>query len=303
MAGLTRTASRAVRQLARSIRRRMPDSLIQLLSAALVHWGKATAPLRVNPLFIVAGAQRCGTTTLYRLLEQHPNLVRPTASKGIGYFDDSYCEGFRWYRAHFPLRLTARLIVPRSEPYYTFESSGYYLVHPLAARRIAHDLPYVKVVVVVRNPVDRAHSAHAHEVARGFDTLGFEEAIRSEPERTRGERERLIADTSYASYAHRHYAYLERGRYAEQISEMRRWLGTDKVYVMEADRFFLDPVAEFRALQDWLGLPLWDPPTVERSNERAREPMPDKLRAELLDYFEPFDADLAEILGRPPSWR
>ena len=69
----------------------------------------------------------------------------------------------------------------------TFESSPYYLFHPLSAERIARDLPGVKVLVLVRDPVERAYSAHAHELARGYETEQFERALELEEERLRGE--------------------------------------------------------------------------------------------------------------------
>jgi len=266
-------------------------------------WGKATARFRMTPTFIVAGAQRSGTTTLYRLLEQHPNLVRPTLSKGTGFFDDNYSRGFRWYTAHFPLRRRSWLKAGAAKPMHTFELSGYYLLHPLSGQRIARDLPQAKIVVVVRDPVERAYSAHAHEMARGFETEHFERAVQLEPQRTEGERERLMADPTYMSDSHRHHSYLARSRYAEQIQVMIDAVGRDRVYIMEADRFFAEPAAEFDRLQAWLGLPLWSPPRIDQWNQRPREPMPNGVRERLLDYFAPFDDDLLPLLGHPPIWR
>ena len=262
--------------------------------------GKATARFRMTPTFIVAGAQRSGTTTLYRLLEQHPNLVRPTLSKGTGFFDDNYSKGFRWYTAHFPLR---PLRAGAAKRVHTFELSGYYLLHPLSGKRIARDLPETKIVVVVRDPVERAYSAHAHELARGFETEHFERAVQLEAQRTAGERERLIADPKYTSYSHRHHSYLARSRYAEQIQALIDAVGRDRVYIMEADRFFAEPAAEFDRLQAWLGLPIWRPPRIDQWNQRPREPMPEGVRARLLDYFAPFDDDLLPLLGHQPIWR
>jgi hypothetical protein len=253
------------------------------------------------PAFVVVGAQRSGTTTLYRLLEEHPNLVRPTLSKGTGYFDDDYWRGFRWYRAHFPLRPLALLRAGRSV--HTFELSGYYLLHPLSAERIAHDLPDAKIVVVVRDPVERAYSAHAHEKARGFETEEFERALELEPQRTAGEREHLIDDPSYTSFSHRHHSYLARSRYAEQIQVMIDAVGRERVYIMEADRFFSEPQREFARLQAWLGLPVWQPDTIEQWNIRPRAPMSPALRQRLLDYFAPYDDNLVPLMGHEPSWR
>jgi hypothetical protein len=284
-------------------REKLPTGAVTAIRQVMLLWGMATARFRLAPMFIVVGAQRSGTTTLYRLLEEHPNLVRPTLSKGTGFFDDNYAKGLRWYIAHFPLRVLARLRVGRGQPVHTFELSGYYLLHPLSGQRIARDLPGVKIVVVVRDPVERAYSAHAHEVARGFEDEDFARAVELEAERTEGERERLIADPAYTSYHHRHHSYLARSRYAEQIQVMVEAVGRDRVHIMEADRFFAEPQAEFDELQAWLGLPRWRPPMVDRWNQRPREPLPEGVRERLVDYFAPYDEDLVPLLGRPPIWR
>lgn len=265
--------------------------------------GRATAPARMLPGFLVAGAQRSGTTTLYRLLVDHPCLVRPAFQKGIGYFDVNYAKGPNWYRGHFPVKGVARVRTRSAGSPVTFDSSGYYLYHPLAAQRIAQDLPEVKVVALLRDPVERAFSAHAHESARGFEDEGFARAIELESERIRGEAQRIIAEPGYNSYNHRHYSYLARGRYAEQLEVYTRQLGADRVKAIDADDFFADPVSSFVELQEWLGLPVMRPQHVGVHNARPRDDMDPGLRAELSEYFAPWDEQLVGYLGHEPSWR
>ena len=291
----------SLRRLTRLVRERAPHGLVVWLRSLIGLWGSLTAPWRLRPSFVIVGAQRSGTTTLYRVLSEHPAIVRPTVSKGTGYFDVRYHRGPRWYFGHFPLAWPARR---RHGPdATTFESSGYYLFHPLAAARIARDLPGVRVVVMVREPVERAYSAHRHELARGFETEPFEVALELEEERTAGEVEKILADPTYESFDHRHHAYLGRSRYSEQIDRLREELGPDRVYVVDADVFFADPGVEFERLRSWLGLPPWRPREVEQWNARPRTPMDPELRARLEAYFEPYDARLAEQMGRVPSWR
>jgi hypothetical protein len=294
-------ADKGVRRLTRVVRQRSPHGLVVGLRWLLHRWGMLSARWRLRPAFLIVGAQRSGTTTLYRVLSEHPAVARPTISKGIGYFDLRYERGSRWYAGHFPLAVLARR---RHGPHaVTFESSGYYLFHPLAAGRIARDLPGVKIVVMVREPVERAYSAHRHELARGFETEEFERAIELEPERLAGEVEKIVADPSYESFDHRHHAYLSRSRYSEQIDRFIDEVGADRVHVVDADVFFADPVGEFERLRAWLGLPEWQPRKVEQWNARPRTPMSPELRARLDRDFESYDARLAEQMGRTPSWR
>ena len=290
-----------VRRLIGRLREGLPDEAQRSLRAGAERWGLATAGLRMLPAFVVVGAQRCGTTTLYRLLCEHPEVARPTFSKGIGFFDLEYERGLRWYRGHFPMAAPARL--RRSGVPVTFESSGYYCYHPLAPERMARDLPGVRAVMLVRDPVERAFSAWKHERARSFETESFERALELEPTRIAGEAERIACQPGYRSFEHRHHSYLARGRYVEQILRLQAALGVGNVRVVDADRFFADPTGEFTMLTDWLGLSRWEPGEVGKWNARPSDAMDPALRERLEREFEPWDAQLAELVGWEPSWR
>jgi O-antigen/teichoic acid export membrane protein len=289
------------RRVSSTLRKRLPGPVVTALRSLATGWGMLTARFRMEPTFLVAGAQRSGTTTLFRLLADHPNLVRPTLDKGTGYFDDNHYRGRRWYRAHFPIRALARWRT--RGPVQTFECSGYYMFHPLAPGRIAAELPDARVVVMLRNPVDRAVSAYGHERRRGFESAGFVDALAREQERLADEVDRLSRDEHYRSFAHRHHAYLRRGEYAGQVAALIEAVGRDRVYVMDADAFFADPESEFVALQRWLGLPVWSPEHVDKWNAGSPEPMPAQWRARLEEYFAPHDRRLEALLGRPLHWR
>lgn len=295
--------SAAIRSRLQRARARMPEPTAGLIRELTLLWGRMTASARMEPSFIVVGAQRAGTTTMFRLLAEHPDLVRPTLSKGSSYFDDEFDHGPRWYRAHFPLALTGWFQTGSLHRAQTFECSGYYMFHPHAAERIAAALPNVRLIALVRDPAERAYSAHRHECRRGFDHHKFGMAIALEPERTEFETHRLENEPGYRSFAHRHHAYLARGRYAEQLDRLVGAVGADRVLVIDADAFFADPVEEFLKLQEWLGLRPWTPDDVPVWNAAPRDPLPAAARAELMEYFEGPDADLARYLGHPPSWR
>lgn len=256
------------------------------------------------PGVLIVGAQRCGTTSMYRTLCQHPAVLKAVLHKGVHYFDMNYDHGLGWYRAHFPLLLTAaRASKAAGDPALTLESSPYYMFHPCAPGRIAHDLPEAKLLVLVRDPVERAYSAHAHELARGFETEPFERALELEDQRLRGEADRIAADPAYLSHSHQHHAYRARGRYCEQLERLERAVGADRILVVDSGDFFAKPEPEYDAVLDFLGLRSHGYPEFERHNARPRSPMPVTLRAELTGYFEPFDEQLTRWLGKVPSWR
>jgi hypothetical protein len=283
--------------------RRSP-AVKRAVQTATVTAGRITSPWRMTPDFLVIGGQRCGTTSMYRTLSQHPAVLKAVRHKGVHYFDTDYDKGMSWYRAHFPLQRTADQVERRLgvRPQ-TFESAPYYMFHPLAAERIERDLPGVKVIVLLRDPVERAYSAHAHELARGYEDQDFETALALEDSRLEGEAERLIADPHYRSHAHQHHGYLQRGRYVDHLERLEKVFGRDRIHVVDSHRFFTEPEPVYDDVLEFLGLPQTGYPTFEQHNARPRSPMPAELRERLEAHFEPYDERLVSWLGYPISWR
>ena len=256
-----------------------------------------TAPLRGLPSALLIGAQRSGTTSLFNYLAQHPDVRQPLG-KEIHYFDLHYARGIRWYRGRFPFRHRLRGAA------LTIDASPYYLLHPLAPERAAGLLPGVKLVAILRNPIDRAFSHYQHEVRDGRETLSFPDAIAREAERLAGEEERLRRDSSYYSYNHHRYSYTTRGRYLEQLTRWMQHYPRARLLVVQSERLFSEPAAVCAELYQFLGLRphrLEKYPAFYQGNyERAMAP---ELRARLADYFEPHNRALYQWLGTAYDWR
>jgi hypothetical protein len=255
-----------------------------------------TGPLRGLPSALIIGAQRSGTTSLFNYLAQHPDVLLPLA-KEIHYFDLHYARGVRWYRGRFPFGHRLR------SPVLTLDASPYYLPHPLAPERAVRLLPDVKLVAVLRNPIDRTLSHYQHEVRAGRETLSLAEALEREAERLAGEEERLRRDPDYYSYNHHRYSYTHRGRYIEQIRRWAQHFPRSRFLVVQSERLFRDPAAVSAAVYDFLGL---RPHRLERYDpfyqgnyDRA---MPADLRKRLSVYFEPHNRELYRWLGEEFDW-
>lgn len=286
-----------------TLKQRAPHSLKVLGRRLSVSTGRHTASWRMTPSFVLAGGQRCGSTSLFRALMDHPNILPPVHHKGVNYFDVGYEHGADWYRGHFPLRSVAALRARSAgHPPMTFEASGYYMYHPHAARRLAEDIPDAKVLVLLRDPIERAYSAYKHEFARGFETESFERALELEDERVEPELARMMADPSYRSFAHRHQSYRRRGQYAEQLQRFVDALGRDRLLVVESADFFDRPEVEYRRITDFLGLPAHTPARFDRFNARVGSAMPEVARQRLAEAFAPHDRALAALTGRTPGW-
>lgn len=277
----------------------------QSARSALVMGSLPTSWARMLPSFLIVGAQRCGTTSMGRTLCEHPAVSCAMLDQEVHYFDNAYHRGLAWYRSHFPLSAVARRTARAAgvAPV-AFESSPYYMFHPLAPERIARDLPGVKLLIMLRDPVERAYSSHAHEVALGHETEPFERALELEAARLNGQEERIAADPGYYSYSHQHHAYRARGQYVEQAERLERVFGRDRILVIDSGHFFADPEPAYDRVLRFLGLPNRGYPAFKRRNAQPRSsPMPDSVRAALDEHFRPYDERLAAWLGWEPSWR
>lgn len=286
------------------MRHSAPADLKRAGRRAALALGRSTSPLRMLPDFIVAGASRSGTTSLHRALLTHPGIVPPVFTKGVHFFDVNWTKGVPWYRSHFPVRAIAerRTSSVAGAPL-AFESAGYYMHHPLAAERIAQTITDVKIIVMLRDPVDRAYSAYKHEFARGFETEdSFERALDLESERLAGEVARIRADPGYVSQSHRHQSYTDRGHYAEQVLRLFTTFGRERVHVLYSEDFFATPEPVYERLLEFLGLPIVHAPAYEQHNARRGSSLGQRTIDRLTQHFEPYDAQLAELMGQPPAW-
>jgi hypothetical protein len=133
---------------------------------------------RLKPAFIIIGAQRAGTTSLYSYLCAHPAIL-PARRKELHFSNRGFAQGMQWYRAQFPAWIDHRERWGKRT--LTGESTPAYLFHPLAAGRIQQSLPDVTLIALLRNPVDRAFSHYQHGLRAGYESLMFERQLPTKP--------------------------------------------------------------------------------------------------------------------------
>jgi hypothetical protein len=259
---------------------------------------KGPAPLTAGgtPDFVIIGAQKCGTTFLYDLLSRNPH-IEPAAKKEVHFFDRRFGKGVGWYWSHFPPPTWKE-----GQRSITGEATPYYLFHPHAARRMAEVVPQARLIVLLRDPVDRAYSGYHHQVRAGHETLGFEEAIETEETRLRGERARMLEDEQYASFDYQHFSYLSRGVYVDQLVQWSKFFGRDQMLVLKSEDLFDQVPHTLQSVLEFLCLPSWRPETSEPRLKGSYPPMNSDTRQRLRNYFEPHNQRLYEYLGVDLGW-
>lgn len=276
--------------------------------AGLRGLGRATAPLRPFPDFLVVGTKRGGTTSLWNWLLQHPHVLPQWPArqhlKSPHYYYWHYDRGEGWYRSHFPTTLTRTVAQRRAggSTIVSGEASPYYLFDPRVPARVAADVPGVKLIVLLRNPVDRAASHHRERTNAGVETLSLADALAAEPGRLAGELERMRVDPLYYSRPHDWYSYRQRGIYAPQLRAWRGHFPDEQVLVLRSEDLYVDPVATFATVTDFLGLDRFDGLKAKRYNYHPHAEMPDDVRAELTEFYAPHNEELFTDLGRRLDW-
>ncbi|MEJ7706836.1 MAG: sulfotransferase domain-containing protein [Nocardioidaceae bacterium] len=250
----------------------------------------------MRPGYLIVGTKRGGTTSLAAWVYQHPQVAPCRNNKGTHYFDINYWRGPKWYFSRFEK--------PRDGWTITGEASPYYMYHPAGAERIAATLPEVKLIAVLRDPVERAWSQYRYEVARGHETESVERALELEPERIRGERERLMADPKYPGMPYRHNGYLERGHYAEQLERIYAKFPRDQMLVLCSEEMYRDPNGQLARVWKFLDLDPMDSleGTQARNANLTSENVPPAIRELLSEYYRPLNEELYELTGIDFGW-
>lgn len=274
---------------------------------------------RVLPDFVIIGAAKSGTSTLWAWLTGHPHVVGATR-KEVEYFSFRYDRGTDWYRHHFPLESDrARFAADHGCPHATGEASPYYLPHPLAPARMASLIPGAKVIVTMRDPVDRAYSAYQMWRRWGSETESFMTVTALEDPGLDGGEARALHKgvgrcenidpendrapaTTVAGSVHLGRMYLKGGRYAEQLERWFHYYPREQFHFVTTDELASDPTGAFERLQAFLELPDHRPAGLKAEYVGTYDPLPVEDRVRLREYFRPHNERLYELLGRDLGW-
>jgi hypothetical protein len=260
-----------------------------------------TGKQRILPNFIIIGVPKCGTTALYEYLIQHENVLS-ALWKEIYFFDRYYPRGLDWYRANFPYKLTKFFKETKNKSsFLTGESTPTYIHHPLAPNRIANDIPDVKLIILLRNPVDRAYSHYQMEKRLGYENLEFSEALDQEDQRLKNENMKMVNDSNYYSYEWQTHSYKHSGHYAELLTKWMKFFPKENLLILKTEEFNENPSQVFHQVLNFLDLPMQDV-KYNKINVGKYSHMDPKIRDKLYEYFKPHNEKLYKLLDRNFNW-
>ncbi len=265
-----------------------------------------TARWRVMPDFVIIGCQRGGTSSLYRYLGLHPD-ISASLRKETEYFTAKFSEGEAWYRAHFPLALRHRLAAVFGKRRLSFEATPDYLVDPRAPARCHAFLPDARIVVMLREPGERALSQFHHNVRLGLEMETFDRAIELEESRISADLAEMGENPSTSATAFRRFSYLIRGDYAEQLQRWFDLYPRNRILIVESEEFFSDPDRVLGKVLDFVGARRWSPPEFRNYSYMERgavghEEVPAELRGGLDERFKQSNENLRELIDTDLDW-
>lgn len=196
----------------------------------------------VLPNFLIIGAARSGTTTLYSYLAEHPDIYLHAPKRPEPHFflkEDEYNKGILYYSDKYFSKWKAQSAIG--------EASTSYIFQEFVAERIQSCLPQVKLILALRQPVERAFSGYWHTVKAGLETLTFDEAVHCETERNAA-----IADPYWSVI--KPFAYVERGFYYKQITAFLKYFPRERLHIILFDDLVCDTVRTVQQVCCFLGV-------------------------------------------------
>ncbi len=239
---------------------------------------------------------KSGTTSLFQHLSKHPNIY-PPLTKGSKYFDKHYTKGIRWYKAHFP-RARHKVFSKRlqNNNIITGESSPGYLPSLKAASRVLELVPKVKLIVLLRNPVDRAYSHYHYRLVRGRETSSFEDAVNKDLKNIAQDFESVRKQPQIYN------SYLPRGIYVDQLKTWMRLFPREQILILESEQFHQQPQQTYDRVINFLGLPSLKLELIKEYNTGQYQEMAAQIRKKLITFFTPHNERLYDVLQNDLGW-
>ena len=294
-------------------KKRVTNRRLRSLRNTVQRYGSAylyrlTTPFRpqhVLPDFLVIGAMKCGTTALFDYLQQHPGICTPRR-KEIHFFSNPrfYRLGEAWYRGNFPTgkdmerlsrELGYRAITGEATPA---------MISRLYAINASKHIPDARLIVVLRNPVDRAYSHYHHNKHAFFgEPLDFWDALQAEAERTSSDMAANREKPADSGKDHRRYSYTQRGMYIDQIEHWLRYYPRQQLKILNYHDLAADPAAFCDDVTRFLELPEHEfVISGKRNTGDYSQSMDEHSREYLTELFRPYNRRLFDFLGDDWGW-
>ena len=258
-----------------------------------------TGPFRVLPDFIIIGSMKCGTTSLYYDICEHP-CASPAAYDEIGFFDSNFHLGLNWYRSMFPTKRRIEDIRRKEGVAITGEDTPFYFWNPVAAKRIQKLLPNIKLITILRNPIDRAYSEYQDLVSSESNSPSFETFIENEIN-TRRKDSSLITEENFEIFNQKN-SYLLKGVYVDQLKIWAGLFPKEQIFTLSTENLNSEPITALESVFQYLNLPDYKIKNIQHQKQKKYVPMNSQTRKILIEFFKPHNERLFKFIGKKFEW-
>ena len=257
-----------------------------------------TGPIRSLPDFIIIGTARSGSTSLYYNICQHP-CVLSAAYDELGYFDSNFHLGLNWYRSLFPTLFSKWIVKQKKQFAITGEDTPFYIWNPLVAKRILKILPKIKLIVVLRNPVDRAYSNYHLGIRAGSENLSFEDAIQIELKKLNEINDEFEHNVEKYTIPR---SYIAKGFYANQLKIWLELFNSEQLIIISTEDLESNPQGTLDRIYDFLKIPKNHKLIPEKQKKASYPKMKNETREFLINLYKKNNAELFSMIGQKFDW-
>ena len=258
-----------------------------------------TGPFRVLPDFIIIGSMKCGTTSLYYDICEHP-CVSAAAYDEIGFFDSNFHLGLNWYRSMFPTKRQIEGVRRKEGVAITGEDTPFYFWNPVAAKRIQKLLPNIKLITILRNPIYRAYSEYQDQASNESDFPSFETVIENEMNMKRNDTS-LITEENFEIFKQKN-SNLLKGIYVDQLKIWTRLFPKGQIFTLTTEDLNSDSIGTLELVFQYLNLPKYKIKNPQYKKQKKYVSMNTQTRKLLIQFFKPHNEELFKFIGKKFDW-
>lgn len=271
-------------------------------------WSKLSLKTSLNtgslPDFYIIGAQKSGTSSLYDCLCHHPGIIH-RLQKEIHFFNNptNRQRGLAFYQAHFSSR-SYRGQLSGKLGYRPLEGEATpFMVHPWIPKWVFQVTPKAKLIMIVRNPIDRALSHYYHNKRRNREVLSFEDAVGMEEQRINQDWDQLLKDPNHPAQNFLSFSYKKRGLYFEQLERWLQYFPREQIHIVSFDHFIQDQAKVAAQIFKFLELPNFELASTAKTNTgRYNHTLSQDVKQGLTAYFSPDNQRFFEAIKEDAPW-
>jgi hypothetical protein len=271
--------------------------ILKILKYVIVKRGffGISSPFRTLPNFLVIGVKRCGTTTLFEQLSEHP-CIEKSAHDNLGFFNNNFELGLNWYKSHFTTNFKKKQIIKKYGKFATYDVTSSYIQYEKTATNISKTLPNIKLILILRNPTSRAYSEYNQNIIDEDESRGFEKLIKEEILQMENEQNNKL------KFSLDKINLIKKGIYINQILPWLEIFPKNQILIISTEEFGNKTNETYNKIFKFLELPKYEIRNKQRYRKGNYKKMSNETR-ELLDHFyEKYNNELFQKIGQKFEW-